>query len=839
MAATPAASQAPASGPTPATSSPPVDIAAPPGTPFVLQESRCLKAPCLICELRKVVKGTAATKDVKFATAPLQLNIIGLRSEESLSNRFDDVMAVFFQLLPPESGPAFEKALEPELLEDMKSRLSDLKKRPLGSFRYVACSEQGLWVVGLFTASTDPGFEDSPEKLEEQKAKLEEQLKAAEEKVKELSPREKELTEAHDKAKSARAALLAKRKKDAPPPKPELPAALKDIEAPTMDAGSLNTYMQNVKKRLDELAAAKKVQKTHPGLIQEKQTALDEKVHKNEVQKTNMLTFQRHKGWVEQGRAIVPVGHHAGKYRFYLHKAGGKGETFPRATVALAISEIENGLRIYSVKYLCTASQKVLGGTFVKGKGKDAVYLTRELRQLWPDAGAVQHYAPGAATLELVDKEPPEGQKSLPAGTPPREVFLVEDGGKKRTLLPLEARVVITDPIYGTNIHRAHNLGLSDDRTKLVGYAAGPDTEVNGWSEGCQTFTDFFEFNAFIRLSAISKRWRCASKDPMCIGADACKRLVAGPGRTVEKESDMARGEKELLERYKETYICRALAADCRKEAEGPQAQLEKLRKERAALELTPEEQAQLEALEARRDQTATAKARAANPKVQPLTKKEEGLLSNLASQRAKSQAPETAAQIQKLDTRIQELTTQQQPLVDCALDAENEVRLAELPDEIIDARKRVSALEKEVERLQAQLDAVPEKGKKPLSPKARAGIEALLKEKKEGNEGLDKAQAKQKALEEEQAEREKTRGLDEATLRRMREFLRERAQHFRADFVRSCDLYGTCKVKFDYTLVEMAAPRLEELKSQFKDDANKPWTGGFVMGQEPVAQGG
>ncbi|MBZ4418736.1 hypothetical protein [Myxococcus sp. RHSTA-1-4] len=821
----------------PAASPPPVEIAAPPSTPFVVQESRCLKEPCLVCVLRKTVEDTAATKDVKFATAPLQLNIVGVRSEDSLSNRFDDLMVVFFQLLPPESGPAFTKALEAELLEDMKGRLPELKKTPQGGFRYVACSQQGLWVVGLFTLSTDPGFEDSPEALEEQKAKYEEQLKTADETVKKLSQQEAALTREHEKAKSARAALLAKRKKSAPPPKPELPGALEGIEAPTMDATSLRTYIQSVKKRLDELAAARKVQETHPGLIQDKQKALDAKTYENEVKKGNMPTFQRHKGWVEQGRAIVPVGHHAGAYRFYLHKAGGNGETFPRATVALTVPFIEKGMRIYSVKYLCTATHKKLGTDFVKEDGKkNAFYLPRELRQLWPDAGAVQRYAPGVATLELVDKEPPEGQKSLPAGTPPREVFLVEDGGKKRTLLALEARVVVTDAVNGTNIHRAHNVSLSDDRTKLDGYAARPDAEVNAWSEGCQTFTDFFEFNAFIRLSAISKRWRCASKNPMCIGADACMRLVAGPGRTVEKEADMQRGEKELLARFKEPYIHRAMAVDCRKDAEGPGAKLEKLRKDRDALVLTSEEQAQFDALEARKAQTATAQARAANPKAQPLSKKEEGVLSSLASKREKSLTPETVAEIQKLDASIQEVTAQRQALVDCALDAENEVRLFELPTELARATSQVNEAQSDVNSLQARLDAVPEKGKKPLSPKARERLESRLKEKKED---LEEAQARKQALEEEQAEREKTRGLDEATLRRRREFLRERAQFFRADFLRNCDLYGTCKVDFDYTLVEMAGPRLEELKRQFKDDANKPWPGGFVMGQEPVAQGG
>lgn len=831
------ATRAPAEA-SPAAEPPPVEIAAPPDTPFVVQEPRCLKEPCLICGLRKTVADTPATKGVTFAVTPFQLNIVGLRSEDSLSNRFDDLMAVFFQLLPPESGPAFAKALEADLLEDMRGCLQELKKTPLGGFRYVACSQQGLWVVGLFTVTTDPGFEDSPEALEEQKAKYEEQLRAADETVKKLSPQEVVLSREHEKAKSARAALLARRKKGVPPPKPELPGALEGIEAPAMDPTSLGTYIQSVRKRLAALAAARKVQETHSGLIEQKQAALDRKTYDNEVKKGHLPTFQYRKGWVEQGRAIVPVGHHADAYRFYLHKAGSP-EGFPRATVALAVPSIAKGMRVYSVKYLCTATRKELGADFVhpkRGEKGETLYLPKELRQLWPDAGAVQRYAQGAATLELVDKAPPEGQKSLPAGAPPREAFLVEDGGKKRTLLPLEARVVIIDVINGTNIHRAHNVSLSVDRTKLDGYAARPEAEVNAWSEGCQTLTDFFEFNAFIRLCAVSKRWRCVSKDPMRIGADTCVRLAAGPGSTVEKEADLKRGEMELLDRFKESFIHRAMAADCRKDAEGFGAKLETLRKEWDALALTPEEQAQVDALEARRAQTATAQARAANPKTRPLNKEEERLLSTLASKRQKSLAPETVAEIQKLDMRIQELTARCQALADCEADAENEVRLVELPTEITKAESQVKALQSEVDRLQAQLDAVPEKGKKPLSPKVREGLESRLEEKKED---LEEARARKQTLEDEKAEREKTQGLEEATLRRRREFLRERAQFFRADFLRSCDLYGTCPVRFDYTLVEVAAPRLEELKRQFKDEANKPWSGGFVMGQEPDVQGG
>ncbi|RJS14752.1 hypothetical protein DRW03_34400 [Corallococcus sp. H22C18031201] len=796
-----------------------VEIAAPPNTPFVVQEPRCVKAPCLVCWLRARVAVSPSTAGATFSTTPLQLNLVGVRSEDSLSNRFDDVMVVFFQLLPSSSRAAFEAAIEEELQADMATRVEEMARAANGCFRTVACSQQGLWVVGLFTVTTDPGFEDSPEALEAQRAKYQRALAEAEAKVKRFGVEEPTLTRARAEARSARTALLARGKKGVVPVAPVLPTAVGDIAAPTRDRASLDEFLRAVEQRLGELRAAREVRRTHPSWVERTEAALAKKVAENEERKGHVPTFQYHKGWVEQGRAILPVGHYPDAYRFYLHKAG-TSEGFPRATVALAVPAIEAGTRVYSVKYLCTAPERKLRGRFSMWQRAGAVYLPRDVVQVWSRSGLVTRYALGHARLELSDLESTEAFR--------REASIVTHPAGTRTPLSMDAQVVIADSVYGTNIHRAHHVRLSSDRTRLEGEAARDETEVNNWSEGCQTFADFFEFSGAIRLSAISKRWLCASASPGCVGAEACQRLSAGAGSSVPRDAELVDGETVLVQRFGVHFILRALASECLKSAESLAHRSNKARQERARIALTEEEARQLEALEA--ECAGRGEAPVGRSKPSGLSTRERVWLSNLQEKKRRSEEDESAKRIGELDAEIQAGEAAERSWRDSADDALNEVRLGELPNEIQAADADIRRCESALEEIEDALAAARKKGAKALSVHQRRRYETS---RAETQEDLEASRLRKAELEAEEAGCKKSQGLGDATLQRRRDFLRERAQTFRADFLRRCDLLGQCKVRQSYTLIECAPPSVSDLKALFMDARNGVWDGRFVMGDE------
>ncbi|MBJ6764913.1 hypothetical protein JGU66_29465 [Myxococcaceae bacterium JPH2] len=793
-----------------------VEIAAPPNTPFVVQEPRCVKAPCLVCWLRARVAASPTTAGATFSTTPLQLNLVGVRSEDSLSNRFDDVMVVFFQLLPSSARAAFEAAVEEELRADMAARVEEMARSANGRFRTVACSQQGLWVVGLFTVTTDPGFEDSPEALEAQRAKYQHALADAEAKAKRLGAEEPALTRARAEARAARTALLTKVKKGMVPAAPVLPEAVGEIAAPTRDRLSLDAFLRAVEQRLGELRAAREVQRTHPSWVERTEAALAKKVEENEARKGHLPTFQYHKGWVEQGRAILPVGHYPDAYRFYLHKAG-TPEGFPRATVALAVPAIEAGTRVYSVKYLCTAPERMLNPEFVERNHGEVTYLPNAILQLWPSDGAVRRYALGQASLVLVERT------AVADGEPERDAFLELAADKKRTQLPMDTRVVVVAAIRGTNIHRAHPVSLSEDGWRLDGREARDGLEVNGWSEGCQTFADFYEFNGLIRLCAVSKRWLCSEREPSCVGAESCRRLVAGPGRRVSSEADLTLGERSLLSRFGNAFILRALSADCLKDAEALNRRLQRAQAERAELALTDEEQEKMQELSSRPPRDSGRAGKSASP----LNESESSLLARLARKDASSKTPEVAGRLSQLDVEIRELTARREVLSDASTAALNDARLAELPGEIAAAEQDAQSRQSAISVLEAALCAVPAQGEKPMAVALRRKREASLR-------GLraecDADLRKKQNLESELAERNTALRVTRPILQQKRDFLRERTQTFRADFLRTCDLQGTCKVRFPYTLIEVDAARMAALRQLFGDARNTPWSGQFVM---------
>jgi hypothetical protein len=69
--------------------------------------------------------------------------------------------------------------------------------------------------------------------------------------------------------------------------------------------------------------------------------------------------------------------------------------------------------------------------------------------------------------------------------------------------------------VGGTNVHRGHSLGVKGGRVSAGGENIN---HVHNWSTGCQVFPFFVDFNLFILLCGLSKRWLCLhdAPPPLC-----------------------------------------------------------------------------------------------------------------------------------------------------------------------------------------------------------------------------------------------------------------------------------------------------------------------------------
>jgi hypothetical protein len=109
--------------------------------------------------------------------------------------------------------------------------------------------------------------------------------------------------------------------------------------------------------------------------------------------------------------------------------------------------------------------------------------------------------------LKIHAHSPAGGRPALPAGTAitAKEAMFEHN----HTLVPIRDDDVfeVEGRIGGTNIHRGHN--MSADESGAVSFSAESLENVGNWSTGCQVVALSPEFNLFIRLASLSKRWRC------------------------------------------------------------------------------------------------------------------------------------------------------------------------------------------------------------------------------------------------------------------------------------------------------------------------------------------
>lgn len=125
------------------------------------------------------------------------------------------------------------------------------------------------------------------------------------------------------------------------------------------------------------------------------------------------------------------------------------------------------------------------------------------------------------AGLEIHAHHPAGDRAALPAGSKimPGEPALQHGAA----LVPIRDgdQFEVEAMIGGTNVHRGHVLNVSGDSLSATAENA---TYVHNWSTGCQVFWAFKDFNLFILLCGLSRRWKC-------VGAGVkkdCARTTAG-----------------------------------------------------------------------------------------------------------------------------------------------------------------------------------------------------------------------------------------------------------------------------------------------------------------------
>lgn len=663
----PSAAPASTAQPAPVVAPPaPADVV--PNTPATLSTAGCDANPCFICWLRQRVKEAPSTQNVTFSDTPLQLNLMGLRLESSLSDQFDDALVVFFKLLEATKLAEFEKAVEQPLRENLEKVFAANPEQ----VKFIPCSK-GLWVAAKFQISTEPGMAERRELLRRALTQQEQAIaknKAGTDKLNEeftavkkrLPTAEQELATAKTNKDKKAITRLAKEVADLMGKQKSLPPRIATLEKQGTELEARRVTLET------KFTAADKVNNDNPDLFE-----LNEGTE----------------GWYDEERAILPPRHYADAFTLFIHKTA-SAATFHKNTSMVALTTgYLDASRIFSVRRIC--AERV--STFLD--------KNRVVRQVRSVKGKDRLFHDDSVTLEL---------KKNSAGV--MEAYYKENGAL--TALAPEDQVLIKVPlgdkdikvVGGTNLHRAHNVELLPDGT-LQG--SGSQWRVDGWSEGCQVFPNFDEFNLFIRLNAISKRWLCASKSARA-GDTECALLEASD------KDERGAGEQALVKRFGENFVQEA--GDLSRGDKKTLRRIAELTERKRDFEWKTEDEEQLTQLEVAH-------------------KEAKGTLDKASLKR-----------LEKLRTRKAQAFTQAQ--------------------------------EDELKKLSSERDAW------------------------------------------------------------RREYLREKTKRLRADYMQVCDMAGTCKQRFSYTLVELTVTQWAELGTYFRQARNKAWDGNLVIGgkkTEPTAK--
>jgi hypothetical protein len=522
------------------------EISAPANTESTIVLDPCSHgSPCLVCWLRKRIADDPETSYQSFRTGELELNIVGIRRRDSVTDKFDDFMVVFFKPVVPEHRQNFERVIEQDLRDDWNKIFGKSAKRT----KLVPCTkDRASWVVAIYPLSTDPGLTELPEEKAAKAKKASE--KDVQDKQAAATKADKELAEAKEQAKAKQAAYdelppdeppdpMVKLKKGAPKsPKAQALAAAKAAQAKV-------TKAEKAKKAADaELKTAKDTDARNA-------TTLASEQEKSKSQPPIAVLGDGTEGGLAVGRGMMACRAYPNEYMFYIHHAG-SASMFPKGHVALTVGMIPDGYRAYSVSLVKSASWETEAkkAHYITVKVGDKTESRAEVGELFVGGKKPgEKFAKATATLVTT-------QTAAQKTTKTRDVSL-EVNGVKRPLADGDV-LLLRAEIGGTNLHRGHNAKVAASGDEVVPGAAGGG-KVKSFSEGCQVNPDFDAFNQFIRLAAIGKRWTCAKGKAETPG---CDRLVAADGE------ELGKGEQALLDSFGRRYINKATATRLAKDVE-------------------------------------------------------------------------------------------------------------------------------------------------------------------------------------------------------------------------------------------------------------------------------
>jgi hypothetical protein len=600
----------------------------PAGTPVTVSAG-CNASPCFVCTLRNTIERTLmrdrrlegalrrdaearargrrspqqagagvvappAARERPLGSVPLELHLIGLRREGSISDEFDDCMLVVTRLPDAETLEQVKKAVEPELLDALQRAAGGAPQ----AVRVVSCSG-GVWLVGKFAISTDPGLAARKEDLRSSLALIEKQIEENRTALEEMRKRKKELDETElPKAKdaldaanrgqaSAEKALadakdafekelgksrnirpeLTRLQQAANTRRDAVKGAKREVAAATREHGAKTRAAAEAGKRVTRLESAAQGLRKRQG---ERKAAFEAAVAARA--KSSIGLKDENEGWLTEGRALMLPGHFENQYRFFVHLSS-SAEAFSKNTslAALTTTTLLHGLRAYSGRHLRANPKDFASGEYVS-----------EVRS--PDS-APRRYLTDEAVLAVTRV----GATAT--------IAVRETAAGKETPLGDDDVVLLVRSVGGTNIHRAHNApGLPGADGRLHG-PPRPTLSVSNWSEGCQVFPSSDEFNLFISLCAVSKRWRCVSQKKDC--AAECRVLEVGAGEA------LGAGERALVTRFGVEFIGKA--ADINRGAKDPviDGKINRIK----ALTWNEEDQAKLTELMKKKAEAAAKKA--------------------------------------------------------------------------------------------------------------------------------------------------------------------------------------------------------------------------------------
>ncbi len=802
------------------------EVPVPANTRTTLRTS-CAEKPCLLCWLRARVKESEEASAASFSTEPLHLNILGLRQENTMSDDFDDAMAVFCKMLPHDQQDNYEKAVE----QKIRDELAGIKS---GRVKIVPCTSgefTGTWIVGLFDqVTTDPGLESRDK--DEQKQDIEKAKNDLEKKKKEVDDQDqaaKDSKKAVDDKQTEQKDLRAKKEKS-------------DDDRSTIKANdaAMPKLADKAKKDAEKLKKLQKEYDRQAAALKKKQAALDASDH------SLVQMSEGHAGWLAQGRAQIAPGIYAGEYRFGVHHDG--AEKIHHGHVAMTVGYIQ-GFRYYSVGNLLTLAKKIFAEREKeKKRHQDAEDKAKKAAEkankpapaakpvpdgsyAWADDRIVvaRHYGPGgkrkfdgkSATLEL--RESADGKSY--------EAYLHENGSE--TKLGADEDVIVRAQIGGTNLHRAHNAGVKNGKPWYD--HVEPGGRVGDWSEGCQTYRQYKYFNEFIRLCQISKRWRCVNAPPSAPKPPKppirCQVLEANDGEP------LGAGEQCMVDVKGEAFIFRAVAAiyadgakkldKAKKKAEGKLKDAEEKQKK-----LDDEQQKMLEQKEKAQaipwsdddekklHDKKTSKAEHAELKGRDDKRWKQANEDKLSAKATEAKA--AGELVTACEKEIEQVDKDIAAALANANELEEKAEKEDLEKAIPTLEANAAKLDADVKQLDTQLEAATDAKKK-------KDLGAKLKAKTEDKTKADADLAKKKA----RLDELKLKGeLREELKKRRREFLRDRCQFFGSDYYRECDMSWACPVRFTYVLIELTASEFDDLQhNQYSEARNLDWNGDVVTG--------